>query len=97
MIQHARTRLDDLLQLRAEIETEIVRERKAMKRAKELRIEMIRLGSRTTWSQRVFAAACARYGVEVDIQGFGVAQKGIAFARVKQDACAVGSGRVCMA
>ena len=66
MIQDARTRLDDLLQLRAEIETEIVRERKAMKRAKELRLEMIRLGSRATWSQRMFAAACARYGVEVD-------------------------------
>lgn len=60
------TRLDDLLELRRQIDAEIEREHAAMIRAQKLRRTALVAITRGSWSTRVFTAACDHFGVTGD-------------------------------
>lgn len=60
------TRLDQLLDLRRQIDVEIERERIAAARALRLRRTALAAMTRGTWSTRVFNAACEHFSVAGD-------------------------------
>jgi chromosomal replication initiation ATPase DnaA len=60
------SRLDDLLTLRRQIEIEIERERSAAVRIKALSAAVLHVTTRGTWNERVIAATCHHFAVDVD-------------------------------
>lgn len=60
-------RIDRLEELRARIDQEIERERRAAKRTEKLRREAFAIFTRGNWNQRILAAACHHYGIDVDL------------------------------
>lgn len=60
------SRLDDLLQLRKEIDAEIDRERATQVRTRRLAVQAAATMTRGNWTTRVFYAACEHFGVTPD-------------------------------
>ena len=60
------SRLEELVNLRTQIDAEIERERVAIARAKALRRTALAAITRGSWTTRVFAAVCQHYSVSGD-------------------------------
>ena len=60
------SRLDELYALRKQVDDEIEREHAAITRARRLSCRVVAVTTRGSWSQRVFDASCAHFGVTAD-------------------------------
>ena len=60
------SRLDELYALRKQVDDEIEREHAAVRRARGLATRVVATVTRGSWSQRVFDASCAHFGVSAD-------------------------------